>query len=127
MEIKEIVRSKQKSVKPEIAKELMDKMRKEHSKMVKGKFEFIDAPGGWLEFNYRIFPEDMLVTYKFTHGEVCEIPMGLARHLNNTLKKVRLGVPNSGTHSGNELGRRGAFPTQFDTNSRVRFTTLDVL
>lgn len=126
MQIKEIVRHSQKSVKPEIRKELLEKARKEHGKMVKGKFEFLDAQGGWLEFNYRYFPEDMLVTYKFTHGEVCEIPMGLVKHLNNTVKKVRSFGINNGANRGNELPDRG-LPSSFDVQSRVRFTPIDVL
>lgn len=125
MEIKEIIRSKQRTVKPEVRADLLKKMRKEHEKLVKGKFEFLDAQGGWLEFNYRIFPEDMLVVYKFVHGETCEIPMGLVKHLNNTIKKIRTGIPNPGGQ-GNELGR-GGFPTQFENTSRVKFTPLEVL
>lgn len=126
MQIKEIVRHQQKSVKPEVRKELLDKARKEHGKMVKGKFEFLDAQGGWLEFNYRYFPEDMLVTYKFVHGEVCEIPMGLVKHLNNTVKKVRSFGIDNGANRGNELPDRG-LPSSFDVQSRVRFTPIDVL
>tara|TARA_R110002126_G_scaffold103876_3_gene237065 strand:- start:1728 stop:2099 length:372 start_codon:yes stop_codon:yes gene_type:complete len=121
MEVKEIVRSKQRVVAKDVRDDLLKKARKEHSKLVKGKFEFLDAQGGWLEFNYRFFPEDMLVTYKFTHGEICEIPMGLVKHLNNTMKKVRTGIPDS----GNGMGSGGAFPTQFEMTSRVRFTPMD--
>ena len=127
MQIREVVRSHQKSVKPEVAKELMNKMRKEHAKMVKGRFEFLDAQGGWIEFNYRIFPEDLLVAYKFVHGETCEIPMGLVKHLNNTTKKVRKPVGNFRREEGGELARTGAFPTALELVSRVRFTPVDVL
>lgn len=126
MQVKEIVRHTQKTVKPEIRKELLDKARKEHAKMVKGKFEFLDAQGGWLEFNYRFFPEDMLVTYKFVHGEECEIPMGLVKHLNNTVKKVRNFGMDTGAHRGNELPDRG-LPSTYTVSSRVRFTPLSVL
>lgn len=123
MQIKEISRSAQKKGDPAKSKELMDKLRKEHSEMVKGKFEFLDAKGGWLEFNYRFFPEDLLVTYKFVHGETCEIPMGLVKHLNNTTKKIRnFGIQNGATR-GNELPARG-LPTQFEIDSRVRFTPI---
>lgn len=126
MEVKELVRSKQKTASKTEREELLKKMRKEHSQMVKGKFEFIDAQGGWLEFNYRIFPEDLLVTYKFTHGEFCEIPMGLVKHLNNTKKKIRnFGIQN-GAERGNELPARG-LPSAYETVSRVRFTPVDVL
>jgi len=126
MEIKEIRRSHQKKGDPEKTKEMIEKLRKEHSKMVKGKFEFIDAGGGFLEFNYRFFPEDLLVTYKFVHNEVCEIPMGLVKHLNNTVKKIRNFGLNDGAARGNRLPDRG-LPSTFDTVSRVRFTPIDVL
>lgn len=127
MEIKEIVRSTQKSVSKEVRDDLMKKARKEHSKLVKGKFEFLDANGGFLEFNYRYFPEDMLVTYSFVHGEVCEIPMGLVKHLNNTIKKVRNIGNATGAERGNELPRNGKVPSNFSTTSRVRFTPVDFL
>ncbi len=128
MQIREVVRSKQRSVEPKVAKELMDKMRKEHSKMVKGRFEFLEAQGGWIEFNYRIFPEDLLVTYRFDHGEICEIPMGLVKHLNNRIKKIRKADPNVGHTDGNELGRRGPFNAPvFEEISRIRFTSVDLL
>lgn len=127
MEIKEIIRSKQKGATPQEREDLMKKLRKEHSKLVKGKFEFLDAQGGWLEFNYRFFPEDMLVTYKFVHGEVCEIPMGLVKHLNNTTKKIRSIGANTGAMRGNELPTNGKLPTSFEKTSRVRFTPLEVL
>jgi hypothetical protein len=126
MEIREVARRKTNTAEPKVVKELMDKERKEHSKMVKGKFEFLDAQGGYLEFNYRYFPEDLLVTYKFFHGEVCEIPMGLVKHLNNTVKKVRQIGVKSGAERGNELPTKG-LPTSFETTSRVRFTPVDVL
>jgi hypothetical protein len=127
MEIKEIVRSTQRSVSKDVRDDLMKKARKEHSKMVKGKFEFLDANGGFLEFNYRIFPEDMLVTYKFMHGEVCEIGMGLVKHLNNTIKKIRHFGNATSNEQGNELPTRGNSPSTYTTSSRVRFTPVDFL
>ena len=118
MEIKKVRRSSNKTVDKVKAKDLMDKMRKEHEKMVKGRFEFVDAGGGWIEFNYRIFPEDLLVSYKFVHNEVCEIPMGLVKHINNTKKKIRV--------FSDELTERGV-PSTYTVNSRIRFTPIDVL
>lgn len=125
MEIKEIRRSHNKKVDKIKAKELMEKARKEHEKLVKGKFEFIDAQGGFLEFNYRFFPEDLLVTYKLVHGEVCELPMGLVKHLNNTKKKVRNFGINEGAERGNRLPDRG-LPSTYETVSRIRFIPIDM-
>ena len=106
---------------PKAREDLLAKLRKEHEKMVKGKFEFIDAQGGFLEFTYRFFPDDLLVTYKFIHGEICEIPMGLVKHLNNTTKKVRT----FGLNQTGELTERG-LPSRFETQSRVRFTPVEM-
>lgn len=125
MEIKTIRRSSQKKGDPEKTKEMMNALRKEHNKLVKGTFEFIDAQGGFLEFNYRFFPEDLLVTYKLVHGETCEMPLGLVKHLNNTKKKVRNFGMNDGSVRGNALPHRG-LPSTYETVSRVRFTPVEM-
>lgn len=121
VQIKEIGRTKVNKCSAEERKELIDKARKEHSKMVKGRFEFIDAKGGYLEFVYRFFPEDILVTYKFYHDEICEIPMGLVKHLNNTTKKIR-------QFPGAELATESVkgVPSTYTTESRVRFIPVDM-
>lgn len=126
MEIKEIRRSFNKKVDKEKAKEMINSLRKEHNKLVKGTFEFIDAQGGFLEFNYRFFPEDLLVTYKLVHGETCELPMGLVKHLNNTKKKVRTFGLNDGSQRGNQLPDRG-LPSTYEKVSRIRFTPVEVM
>lgn len=100
-------------------------MRKEHDKPVKGMFEFLDAQGGWLDFNYRIFPDEPILTIRLVHGEICELPMGIVKHLNNTKKKVRkFGLGDA--QRGGELPTRG-LPSTFDVVSRVRFTPTEVL
>lgn len=104
---------------PEKREELLKKMKKEHEKLVKGVFEFVDAQGGWLDFSYRWFKDDLLTTIKLTHGETCELPMGIVKHLNNTYKKVRTLT--------NELGPDGKPKFTNQKISRVRFTPVDVL
>lgn len=121
MQIKEIRRTANKKGDPVKVKEMMNELRKEHAKLVKGKFEFIDAQGGFLEFNYRFFPEDLLVTYKLVHDEVCEIPLGLVKHLNNTKKKIR----KFGLDQGGQLPERG-LPSTYEAVSRIRFTPIDM-
>jgi hypothetical protein len=59
------------------------------------------------------------------HGEVCEIPMGLVKHLNNTVKKVRKFGVDQGDTRGNLLPDRG-LPSSYDITSRVRFTPIDM-
>jgi hypothetical protein len=125
MEIKELRRSANVKGDPVKVKEMLDKLRKEHNKLVKGKFEFLDAQGGFIEFTYRYFPEDLLVTYKFIHNEICEIPMGLVKHINNTVKKVRNFGNGTESSRGVELGQRG-IPSTYSTQSRIRFTPVDM-
>jgi hypothetical protein len=125
MDVKTFVKKKTKTIEPKAREELMRKLRKENETLVKGKFEFLDAQGGWIEFNYRFFPEDLLTTYRFVHGEVCEIPMGLVKHLNNTVKKVRKFGVDQGDTRGNLLPDRG-LPSSYDITSRVRFTPIDM-
>lgn len=124
MEVRTVGRSKAKTVPADVKDEMLKKARKEHSKLVKGMFEFLDANGGWLEFAYRFFPEDPLVTYKFSHGEICEIPMGIVKHLNNTKKKIR-------TFGANEpaaaLENARGLPSSYEVQSRIRFTPIEVL
>jgi hypothetical protein len=120
VQIKEIYKKKKDTVDLAQSKELMNKLRKEHEKLVKGMFEFIDAQGGWLDFAYRFFPEDNIMQIRLTHQEICELPMGIVKHLNNTYKKVR--------RFSNEIdpNARG-IPSTYEIQSRVRFTPINVM
>lgn len=112
--IKEFSRKKTTRMPPEQHEDRIKKMRKEHEKLIKGRFEFVDAQGGFLEFAYRWFKGDPLVTYKLFHGETTELPMGVVKHLNNTKKKIRRIMPNLDPNA------RGVSST-FEIQSRVNF------
>lgn len=71
-------------------KEKIKKMRKEGEKLIKGMFEFVDAGGGWLDFSYKFLPGDPVRTVRINHGEICDLPMILVKHLNNCVKKIRV-------------------------------------
>lgn len=101
--------------------EKIKKMRKEGEKLVKGMFEFIDAQGGWFDFSYRFFPGEPIRSYKITHGEIIEIPMIVAKHLNNIYVKVRIPSPEL-----NEDGR-AVKPGSMTKRSRTRFTPMDMM
>ncbi len=91
-------------------------------KMRKGMFEFLDAQDGWLDFAYRKYPGETIKMIRITHGEICDLPMGLIRHLNNTKKKVRrydLSLPP-------EPGKAKPVRT-YQYISRMRFTPMDVM
>jgi hypothetical protein len=120
MEVREL-NKKKKNVLPQIERdELVKKMRKEDDKVVNGMFEFLDAQGGWLEFAFRKYPGEPIQMIKLIHGEICDLPMGIVKHLNNTKKKIRrysMELPASGQRA----------PRSYETVSRVRFTPTAVL
>lgn len=121
MEVKTI-RTKQVKEAPNklFVEEEIKKLRKEYDKPVKGMFEFIDAQGGWFDFTYRMFPGEDIQQYRLIHGEICELPLGVVKHLNNTRKKIRkfnLDITSS---------VRGV-PSTYTVQSRVRFTPMNVL
>ena len=121
MQIVEFKKSKSAPVAKEQRDEMIRKMRKEHEKMVKGKFEFIDAQGGWIDFCYRIFPGDPLMKITLVHNEITELPMGIVKHINNCVKKIR-------KFDVSELTtlKRG-LPGTYEVQSRIRFTPVDFL
>jgi hypothetical protein len=120
MEVREL-NKKQKNTLPAAERdELIKKMRIEDDKVITGMFEFLDAQGGWLDFSYRKYPGEPIQMIKMIHGEICDLPMGIVKHLNNTRKKVRrysLEIPASGQKT----------PRSYETISRVRFTPTNVL
>ena len=91
-------------------------MQKEGDRMVKGMFEFVDAQGGWIDFSFRFFPGESTKTIKIIHGEICDLPMILVKHLNNVYKKVRMMPDNLDSGKGTVT-----------KISRCRFTPMDVM
>jgi len=71
------------------ASELVERHRKEDSKLVKGIFRDIECPGGDVEFIYRKYKGDDIVKYHFVDGVEYEIPLGVAKHINNNCKYAR--------------------------------------
>lgn len=59
-------------------KDLRDKYREK----VKGIFRFHEVPGGEMTFCYKEFKEDTVEKYTVKDGQVYEMPLGVARHLN---------------------------------------------
>jgi hypothetical protein len=123
MQVREINKVQKKSMPIEQKDELIKKNRARDDKLCKGMFEFIDAQGGWLEFSYRFYPGESIKIIHLTHGEICELPMGIVKHLNNTKKKIRRYDQNSMVTGD----ARVKPPRVVETISRVRFTPMDVL
>ena len=120
MEVRELNKKQRNTLPPAERDELIKKSRKEVDKLVTGMFEFLDAQGGWLEFAYRKYPGESIQMIKMIHGEICDLPMGIVKHLNNTKKKIRrysMELPATGQR----------VPRSYETISRVRFTPTAVL
>ena len=96
--------------------ERIKKLQKDGEKLIKGVFEFIDAQGGWFDFSYRFYPGEPVRTVKITHGEIIDIPVDLAKHLNNVYKKVR--IPPSNLDQG---------MTTITKVSRTRFIPMEMV
>lgn len=60
----------------------LDAKRAEERKLVRGIFRFHEVPGGQMEFMYRKYKGDPLEKFSMKDGEVYEVPLGVARHLN---------------------------------------------
>jgi len=120
MEVRELNKKAKNRLPAAERDELVKKMREEDDKIRTGMFEFIDAQGGWLEFAYRKYPGEPIQMIKMIHGEICDLPMGIIKHLNNTKRKIR--------RYNMELSQEGKkMPRSYETVSRVRFTPTDVL
>ena len=70
--------------KKEETKTLLAKKHKEDSKLVKGVFNNLEAPGGSLEFTFRMYPQDPVRKYILEDGGTYELPICVAKHINNT-------------------------------------------
>lgn len=61
------------------------KLREKDLKMVKGMFKFYEVPGGEIEFPFLKYKEDgRPKMYKFIDGQVYNIPLMVAKHLNTS-------------------------------------------
>ena len=67
--------------KEETAKNLRYMCDRDRQK-VKGIFHFYECEGATLDFVYRAYKWDDIERYSFVDGEIYEIPLGVAKHLN---------------------------------------------
>jgi hypothetical protein len=66
-----------------VTKEELEKMRKEANRMVKGIFRCHEPRGGSVQLVWREFKGDPIRRWTLVDGHEYELPIGLARHLNN--------------------------------------------
>jgi hypothetical protein len=69
--------------KKEEAKAKLNEQHKKNSKLVKGIFKNLECKGGIAQMHYREFPQDEIMYYTFEDGKAYDIPLGLAKHINN--------------------------------------------
>lgn len=99
------------------AKEAIKTAQKKGEKQINGFFEFIDAGAGFFDFAYRFYPGEPIRTIRLIHGECCDMPLDLVKHLNGCKKKIRVFPENNNADKSK--------PT-FAYTSRVKFTPTDV-
>ena len=121
MKIIEINKKVQKTASKHEVEEKIKKLKKEYYKPVKGRFEFVDAQGGWVDFTDRQWPGEPIMQYHIEHAEICEIPAGLARRLNQTKKVVR-------GYDYESLDHKKASPARIvDRVSRINFIPVEFI
>jgi hypothetical protein len=57
-------------------------MRDKDRELVKGKFIFLECPGGTLSFNFKAYKEDPIERFDLVDGQIYTLPLGVAKHLN---------------------------------------------
>lgn len=101
----------------EKTKEDIKKKMKEDSKLVKGIFEYVDAKGGYLSFNHRLYPDELIIKYTLVDGETYDLPIGVVKHINNTKKKVTMLGP---------LDAAGHPTYKIQKTSKIKFIPVDM-
>lgn len=66
-----------------MTKKEIENLRAKHAQKVKGVFKFYEVPGGTLSFVFKEFPGDKVEKYELVDGQTYELPLGVAKHLNN--------------------------------------------
>ncbi len=66
-----------------ITVEEMNKMKEKDHKMVKGIFRCFEPVGGSFKFSFKKYPGDEVLTYTMVDGCSYEVPVMIAKHLNN--------------------------------------------
>ena len=68
----------------ETARSKLENIKARERTKVKATFVYHECPGGVLEFNFNMFKDDPIEKWKFLDGEIREVPLYIAKHLNNS-------------------------------------------
>lgn len=66
-----------------ISAKAMEAMRKKDNKIVKGVFRCFEPRGGNMTFSFKKYAGDEVKQYNMTDGDTYDIPLMVAKHLNN--------------------------------------------
>lgn len=66
-----------------ISAKAMESMRKKDNKIVKGVFRCFEPRGGNMTFSFKKYAGDEVLHYDMTDGDTYDIPLMVAKHLNN--------------------------------------------
>ncbi len=66
-----------------ISADELRKMKEKDHRMVKGIFRCYEPRGGAFTFNFKKYRGDQVKKYTMSDGQTYEVPMMVARHLNN--------------------------------------------
>lgn len=118
-----------KNITPEKKRELAKNLKYQRDKdreMVKGIFRYHEVPGGAFEFVYKQYKEDDVEKFTMVDGQVYNIPLGVAKHLNNNVWYPQYDYVNSeGMFSAQAVGSRVMKVTK--KVRRVSFQSLEFL
>lgn len=69
----------------EIDKKSAEYLRDRDRQKVKGIFRFYEVPGGSMSFVFKKHKGDQIERYDMIDGEVYEVPLAVAKHLNSSV------------------------------------------
>jgi len=64
------------------SKPTLAQQRERDGKPVRGRFNFLEVPGGTLRFAFRKYKGEKIKNYSLKDGEIYTIPRSVAKHLN---------------------------------------------
>ena len=108
----------------QILNDRIEQQRKEESRIVKGRFQCFEPVGGTVTFSFKKYKNDPVASYTMKDGEVYEVPLAVARHLNANCKYPvnQLAVNSDGsqrTDIGKWVPRMSFTPLEFDVDSAI--------
>jgi len=74
------------AIKKEIPLKINAKYQRDKDReKVRGIFHFHEVPGGVMSFCFKAYKEDPIETFTLIDGQIYELPLGVARHLNKNV------------------------------------------